>query len=419
MPAKKSTVVIGSGVIGMATAYYLAAEGRAVTVIDRAPDAADGASFANGGMLTPSLVDPWNAPGVFWKMLTWIGREDAPLLLRPQVLPQLLGWGVEFLRQSGEARFRANMAKNLSLSVYSLQMMAELRETLGLTYDQALSGSLKVFRSSRDLNESLARSELLQSFGLHLEAKDRKQVLALEPALGDIADSIAGGVFCPSDELGDARLFTHGLARAARDLGAELRFNEQVIGFQMDGDRIGHVLTDTETHTADDVVVAAGCWSPKVLRQLGMKLQVQPVKGYSLTLDADRWLERPGLAVIDDALHAAVVPLGKRLRVAGTAELAGYDDRLAAGRIANLRTLLAEIYPASCGHLDAMPARAWTGLRPVTPNGVPVIGRRGFANLYLNTGHGHLGWTMAAGSGRLLADVMVGRRPAIDPAQFN
>lgn len=412
-------IVIGSGLLGVTSAYFLARNGAEVTVLERTGGAANATSYANAGMLTPSMADPWNAPGVFGQLLRYLGKEDAPLLLRPRALPSILGWGLTFLANSRVERFHANLAANLRLANYSLDILRALREQQSLSYDQKTAGTLRVFREQRALDASAARWETLARFGLKTHVLSAAATVELEPALAEVRDKLAGGIHCPQDESGDARQFTQALAEKARSAGVTFKFNTTVTGFEHDGRKITAVATDSGPLVADTVVVSAGSWSTPLLQGLGLRLPVRPVKGYSITLDAGAWNQRPALPVIDDALHAAVTPLGQRLRVAGTAEFAGYDTALSPARIENLFSLLLSVYPGFAPHLDRSRAQPWAGLRPVSADGVPYIGRLRYDNLYLNTGHGHLGWTLAAGSARLLADIVSGRPAGLDRTAYD
>lgn len=413
--------VVGSGLLGVTSAYFLAESGCEVTVLDRAAAPAQGASYANSGMLTPSMADPWNAPGIFRQVLRWIGKEDAPFLLRPRALPSLLFWGVGFLCNARPERFHANMAKNLRLASYSLQQLRALRDRLGLQYDQRMRGTLKVFRHAAAFEDAARRNEVLARLGLDVRALDPEQCVQREPALASVRERLVGGIYCPEDESGDARAFTEALTEKARILGVQFRYGIGVRGFEREGGRVSALLTAAGAVQADAYVLAAGSWSPLLLRGLGLspRLPVQPVKGYSITVSMNGWAAPPQMPVIDDALHAAATPLGNRLRVAGTAELAGYDLSLTPARVENLFSLLLRLYPSFEPHLDRNRAAPWAGLRPMSPDGVPRIGRLGLENLYVNTGHGHLGWTLACGSSRLLADLVQNRKPEIDSAPYD
>jgi len=411
-------VVIGAGLLGATTAWFLAQDGHEVTVLDRNNDVAEGTSYANAGMLTPSMPDPWNAPGIVRQLLGYLGKEDAPLLLRGRALPGMIGWGLAFLANSRRDRFATAMEANLRLARYSVSVTRELRTSLKLAYDERAKGTLKVFRDQRSFDQALTRFELLARMGLSVKALDGAQVAAFEPSLSDVRASIVGGVYCEQDESGDARRFAVELARKARDAGVDFRFNANVTGFTSDSRKVTKVIAGAQSHPSDAVVIAAGAWSHLILRKLGIRLPVRPVKGYSITVGMQGWRGRPALPIVDDALHAAATPLGDRLRVAGTAEFAGFDSALTPSRVDNLFHLLLAMFPSFAPHLDRARAAPWAGFRPMTSDGLPRIGRLGLENVYANTGHGHLGWTLAAGSGRMLADIIASRNPEIDAKPY-
>lgn len=412
-------VVIGSGLQGVASAWFLAQEGCDVTVLERAPAVAQGTSYANAGMLTPSMADPWNAPGILGHVLGQLGHEDAPFLLRLRALPSLVGWGLAFLANARARPFRANMERNLRLASYSLALLRTLRAELGLHYDQRTAGTIKVFRERRAFDAAVRRNAVLAELGLDVRTLAPDEVVRTEPALAGVREKLAGGIYCPADESGDARLFTEGLARKAQEAGARFEFGAEVSGFETAGGRIAAVVTTRGRRAAEAFVLAAGVWSPLLLQPLGFALRLRPVKGYSITVPIGAWQAAPRMPVIDDALHTAATPLGDRLRVAGTAELAGYDTTLTPGRVENLFTLLLGLFPSYAPYLDRAAASPWAGLRPVSADGVPLIGRYRYDNLFLNTGHGHLGWTLACGSARLLADLMLGRAPGVDARAYD
>ena len=412
-------VVVGAGLLGLTTALFLKRHGADVVVVDRAEGPGAETSFANGGLLTPSMADPWNAPGILGQMMRWIGDESAPVLLRPQALPALGAWGVTFLRQSKPERFRENLLRNVRLANYTLSVMAGLRDEYDLAYDGACSGSLKLLRDEASLEQAIDMAESLASHGVRFEALDRTRTVAHEPALAPIADDIAGSLFFPDDERGDAHKFCRAIAALLRGLGVSLRFGLEVQSLRRAGARLTGVVTSEGVLESDVYVVAAGSYSMPLLRPLGLRLPVRPAKGYSITVPAESWRQPPCLPVVDDALHAVVVPLGDRIRVAGTAEFAGFDRQLRPRRIDNLRYLLRQTYPRFSASLDPTQIQAWTGLRPMSADGVPLIGATSIGNLYLNTGHGHLGWTHAAGSAKGLADQIMGQRSAFDIGEYS
>lgn len=408
-------VVIGAGLLGLTTAWFLRQQGCEVTVIDRAEGPGRETSFANGGMLHASQANPWNEPGVLGHALKMLGKEDAALLFRLRALPAMLGWGLRFIRNSSPALYLRNFEKNAHLARYSLACMADLREAIGTAYDYDARGTLKLFRTPEGVSAAAAMCRQLADWGIAFEVVDGAGAVGLEPALSPIADKLAGGLYFPADESGDAHRFCELLAAANAARGVSFRYRTQVKRLLRDAKRMLGVSTvEGDFVEADAFVIAAGSHSAPLARELGLAVPVQPAKGYSITLPLGEWQAPPRMPVIDDFLHAAVCPLGDRLRVAGTAEFAGYDLRLTPARIANLFKLLQQLYPAFTPHLEPARATQWTGLRPMSADGVGIMGRTRLANVFLNTGHGPLGWTMAAGAGRLVADEIVGRTPALE-----
>ena len=407
-------LVLGAGVIGTTTAYFLARDGHEVTLVDRRPDVAQETSFANGGIIHISLVDPWNAPGVALKLLRWLGREDSPLLLRPGALPGMLGWGLAFLRNSTAARHRRHTLVNLRLALYSAKVLRQLRAETDLAYDHAEQGLTKLFRDPQELEHAVAFSRLLEPHGVAHRVLDRAEILALEPALEAGGKGIVGAVLFPDDETGDARMFTRAVADLAEAAGAELRLGTSVEAIEAAGDRITGVRTGAGRLSADAYVLALGSYSPLLARPLGLRLPIYPVKGYSLTAPLDGWNAAPRLPIVDEALKVGLIPLGDRLRIAGSAEFGGYDSTPQARRADYVWRNAVQVYPELARHVDRAAIQPWAGLRPMTADGPPILGATRFANLFLNTGHGHLGWTMACGSARAVADVVSGRSPEID-----
>jgi D-amino-acid dehydrogenase len=408
-------LIVGSGVIGVTTAYFLAHAGHEVTVVDRCAEPGMGASFANGGLLTPSMADPWNAPGTFGNLLRWIGRDDAPMLLRLRALPQLVGWGMRFLRNSSPARFSANLRRNLHLAQYSLGVLRELRQSTPLSFDQTNVGTLMIFRSHASFDASVQRCAELRPLGLSSEAvSEPDRLLALEPALQAIGSQLVGGIHYPEDCSGDARQFAVSLADQARQLGVRFIFDTDVTAVATTRGRITSVATAAGPLVANAYIIAAGAFSTSLLRPAGIRVPVAPAKGYSITFPRSEGHSPPRMPVIDHDLHAAVTPIGQSLRVAGTAEFDGLSADIRAARVRTLTRLFEQLYPHHPLPQEQQGLREWTGFRPMSADGVPIIGRTRIDNLFLNIGHGHLGWTMAAGSGRALADLISERRPQID-----
>ncbi len=418
-------IVIGAGLAGLTTAYYLQRDGAQVTVIDRAAGPGLETSFANGALLHPSLVEPWNSPGVFWQVLRWIGREDAPMLLRAKAIPGLLTWGPRFLRNSTPERFALNTQKNLRLAIYSLQLMQQIREQTPIRYEHQARGLIAVFRSEAMQRQMLHAAEALARHGLAFRPLDQAGLLSLEPALAPIAGQLVGGIHYPTDEGGDAHLFCRELTRVLEQGGARLRFGLSADSIHAQGRRISHIQCAGESLQADAYVLAAGSYSPLLARSAGLSLPIRPGKGYSITMPRGRAAQAaPRIGIIDADLHAVVVPVGEdRVRVAGTAELAGYDLSIRPQRIENLKRLLERMFPRFAEKMTSGDFLPWTGLRPMCADGVPILGATRLDNLFLNTGHGHLGWTLAAASGRLVADSVVRRAPsaavAVDPADYS
>jgi len=410
--------IIGAGLIGVSTAYFLGRAGHSVVVIDRREGPGLETSFANGGMITPSQADPWNAPGIPGKLLRWIGREDAPVLLRPRSILPMLGWGLAFLRNSGLRRFKINLAKNARLARYSLDILRRLRCDENLHYDQAAAGTMKFYREARSLAGSGWLTRELEAAGVRFETLDTRGVIAREPALEAIAGNIIGGIYFPDDESGDAYKYCVGLAALAAVHGVEFRYGVRVDSIRC---RAGHVdalvVADGEI-LADRYVLAAGSYSAMLARSVGIRIPVQPVKGYSLTLDMAGWNPVPATPLVDDDLHVAATPLAGRLRIAGTAEFAGLDVNLTRERIRPMLEFASKIFPRQLQRIDESAVQPWAGLRPYSCDGVPILGATRLANLFLNTGHGHLGWSMAAGSGKLVADLAGGSTTEFDLSPY-
>ncbi|HKE45399.1 MAG TPA: D-amino acid dehydrogenase [Steroidobacteraceae bacterium] len=414
-----NVIVIGSGLIGISTAWALRERGAEVTVLERAEGPARETSFANGALLTPSMADPWNSPGVFWRLLHWVGREDSPMLLRPRALPSLARWGLQFIRYSSRQHYRHNTLLNAQLAVYSLRALQELRQQVRLDYASGTLGTMRLFRERADLDAALEMVEWLAQHGVHSRTLDRDATLGMEPALEPIAGQLAGGIHYPDDEHGDAFRFCEDLARHATERGVRFHYATRVERLEARERRITRVVGESQSWEADAVVVAAGSYSPQLVANLGIRVPVQPVKGYSITVPLDGVRPAPRMPLLDDSLHAVAVPLADRMRLAGTAEFAGFDRTVTPARLENLRFFLRQTYPQIARTASGAGTTSWAGLRPMSCDGVPIIGATALENLFLNTGHGPLGWTMCVGSGRALADLMLGARPEIDLAPYS
>jgi D-amino-acid dehydrogenase len=404
-------IVLGSGVVGVTTAYYLAKGGRDVTVVDRQPGPALETSYANAGEVSPGYASPWAGPGVPIKAIKWLLMKHGPLVIRPRLDPRMWIWLAQMLRNCTSARYAVNKARMVRLAEYSRDCLRALRSETGISYDERSRGTLQLFRSAKQLDAIEGDIVVLKRFGVPFELLDKTGCVAAEPALAAVRDKIAGGLRLPGDETGDCHMFTQSLARLAADLGVRFLYNTTIDRLSVEAGRISNVATSAGPLTADAYVVALGSYSPLLLRPLGIAAPIYPVKGYSITLPITKPEAAPVSTVMDETYKIAITRLGDRIRVGGTAELGGYNDRLYASRRATLEHSVRDLFPHGG---DLAKATFWTGLRPMTPDGPPVIGPTPIPNLYLNTGHGTLGWTMACGSGRLLADLLSGRRPEIE-----
>ena len=408
-------LVLGGGVIGVSTAYYLARAGHEVTVVERQPGVGLETSFANAGEISPGYSAPWAAPGLPLKALKWLFMAYRPLVIRPRADPAMLAWGLRLLRNCTAARYERNKGRMLRLAEYSRDCLRALRAETGIVYDARMQGTLQLFRTRKQVDGADADIAILKRFGIRHALLDREGCVQAEPALARVKDRIAGGLRLPDDETGDCFLFTNALAAMAGALGVKFLYGATVVALRQSGGRIEGVDirqgAARTVLTGDAYIVALGSYSPLLLKPLGLRLPVYPVKGYSLTVPITDAAGAPESTVMDETYKVAVTRLGDRVRVGGTAELAGYDLRLRPPRRATLDHVVTDLFPDAG---DTSRATFWTGLRPMTPDGPPVIGTTPFSNLYLNTGHGTLGWTMAAGSGRVLADVLSGKAPDID-----
>jgi D-amino-acid dehydrogenase len=409
-------LVLGAGVIGVTGAWYLAQAGHEVTVVERRPEPAMETSFANGGQISAGHAEPWAKPGVVPKILRWLGREDAPLLFRPRADWAQWRWGLGFLRECMPGRFERNTTALAALAVYSRECLGSLRNRTGIQYDALTRGILHFCTEERDF-EALARhARAMRALGIERELKSAQECLGIEPALRSSQAKVAGGVFTPQDESGDARKFTQELARLCREKGVLFETGKTVQAIDAAGGRVEGIRLKGTTLKADAYVVALGSYSPLLLRPLGIHVPVYPLKGYSITLalgpaEAEA---APTVSLTDEAHKIVISRLGNRLRAAGTAELTGYDTEVNRVRCDAILRRIRHLFP---GLSRIEPSDRWAGLRPATPNNIPVIGRTRLRNLFLNTGHGTLGWTLACGSGSVLADLVSGRKPEV-PFRF-
>lgn len=405
-------LILGSGVIGVTSAWALRRQGHEVVVVDRAGGPALETSFANAGQVSPGYASPWPAPGIPLKAVKWLLSRHAPLAIRPTGDPAQYRWLWQMLRNCTHHRYAVSKARMVRLAEYSRDQLGELRRETGIEYEQRTLGTTQLFRTQAQLDGAARDIAVLREYGVPHELLDRDGIVRVEPALVQMRDSLAGALRLPGDETGDCHLFTTRLAARAAETGVEFRFGRRVEALLASGDRLTGVRIDGRTETADAYVLALGSWSPRLLAPVGIDLPVYPLKGYSLTIPITRPELAPHSTVLDESYKVAITRFDQRIRVGGMAEVSGYDLSLPQRRRETLEMVVRSLYPDGG---DLARAEFWTGLRPSTPDGPPVVGATRYRNLWLNTGHGTLGWTMAAGSASYLADLIDGRPPAIDP----
>ena len=406
-------LVLGSGVIGTASAYYLARQGFEVVVVDRQNGPAMETSFANAGQVSPGYASPWAAPGVPLKAIKWLLERHAPLAIKATGDVDQYLWMAQMLRNCTASRYAVNKERMVRLSEYSRDCLDELRAETGIAYESRTLGTTQIFRTQAQVDAAAKDIAVLQQSGVPYELLDRDGIARVEPALEGVKDILAGALRLPNDQTGDCQLFTTRLAEMALQLGVEFRFGQNIERLDFAGDRVNGVWIDGKLETADRYVLALGSYSPQLLKPLGIKAPVYPLKGYSLTVPITDPAMAPTSTILDETYKVAITRFDNRIRVGGMAEIAGFDLSLNPRRRETLEMIVNDLYPRG-GDLDQ--ASFWTGLRPATPDGTPIVGATAFRNLYLNTGHGTLGWTMACGSGRLLADLIARRKPQISAA---
>ncbi len=409
-------IILGAGLIGVTSAWYLRQAGHAVTLIDRQPAAGLETSFANGGQISTSHPEPWANPGAPAQIVRWLGREDAPLLFRPRLDWQQWSWGLRFLFECLPRRATRNTARIARLALHSHRCLAALRTETGIDYDRLGRGILHLFFTPHEFSRAALRARLLQEFGIRANVLDASACIDLEPALTHSKRPFQGGLHAPEDETGDAFKFTQNLARFCQERGVNFSFAQTIESFRCRSDRIDGIWVQDEKAgrrllQGDAYLLAAGSYSPLLARTAGENLPVYPVKGYSVTLPLEDGTCAPCVSITDESRRIVYSRLGNRLRIAGTAELTGYAPRINPARCEAILKRARELFP-QLGTTGA--AEYWAGLRPATPGNVPIIGRSRFGNLFYNTGHGTLGWTLACGSAQVIADLIDGKPPAID-----
>jgi D-amino-acid dehydrogenase len=409
-------IILGAGVIGVTSAWFLAKEGHSVTVIERAQEPARETSYANGGQVSVCHAEPWANPKAPWKTLQWLGEEDAPLLFRLKMDWNQWRWGLRFLQQCTKEKAKANLQNLVRLGLYSRETLQDLRAKTGITYQQRTEGILHYYTDSAEFDAAIPAAALMRDVGLDRQVKSAAECLAIEPALAQSRYPIVGGTYTPSDESGDAREFTNQLAERCVALGVEFRYDCQIEALEKEGDDVKVVRVSSPTEgverlSADAIVVCLGSYSPLHLQPLGITLDIYPAKGYSATIPVIDPQHAPTVSLTDDGYKLVFSRLGDRLRVAGTAEFNGYNMELNPIRCKALIDRTSQIFPEG---MDYGAAEFWTGLRPATPGNLPYIGQTRYPSLWLNTGHGTLGWTECCGSAQAIADLIAGRQPAVE-----
>ena len=408
-------LILGSGVIGVTSAWYLAQAGHQVTVIDRQSGPALETSFANAGQISPGYASPWAAPGVPLKAIKWLLQRHAPLAFRPDGSSFQWRWMWQMLRNCSPEHYAVNKERMVRLAEYSRDCLKALRADTGIAYESRQRGTTQLFRTEQQLASAEKDIQVLRDSGVPFELLTRDELARAEPALEHVKHKLVGGLRLPNDETGDCQLFTTRLEAMARQAGVEFRYNLPIDALACSGGAIDGVHAGGQLLRADAYVVALGAHSTALLRSI-VDIPVYPVKGYSITVPVSDGAHAPVSTVLDESYKIAVTRFEDRIRVGGMAEIAGFDTRLDARRRATLEMVVDDLFP---GAGDLKQASFWTGLRPMTPDGTPLVGRTALSNLFLNTGHGTLGWTMSCGSAQLLSDLISARRPAIPSADLS
>ena len=404
-------IVLGSGVIGASTAYYLALSGAEVTVLERQAGPGLETSFANAGQVSPGYSTPWAAPGIPLKALKWLFKKHAPLAINLDGSLFQLQWMASMLSNCSPAHYAINKERMMRLSEYSRDCLRKLRADTGIEYEARSLGTLQLFRTLTQLESAQRDIAVLKECGVPYQLLDPNQLSSAEPALEAVRNKLTGGLRLPNDETGDCHLFTQEITKLAQKIGVDFQFNQSVGALLTDGNSITGVKVGERVLKADRYVVAFGCYSREFAAPLGLKLPVYPLKGYSLTLPLLDASKSPTSTILDETYKIAVTRFDNRIRVGGMAELNGFDLKKNPRRRETLELVVNDLFP---GGGDTLKAEFWTGLRPMTPDGTPIVGKTQFGNLFLNTGHGTLGWTMACGSGKLIADLVTGQTPEIN-----
>ncbi|MBP2605869.1 MULTISPECIES: D-amino acid dehydrogenase [Acinetobacter] len=402
-------IVLGSGVIGVASAYYLAQQGAEVTVLDRQSGPAEETSFGNAGQISPGYSTPWAAPGIPFKAVKWMFQHHAPLAINLDGSMWQLQWMAQMLKNCNPQSYAVNKERMMRVAEYSRDCLRELRKDTGINYENRAKGTLQLFRKEAQMEAVQRDISVLQECGVSYELLNGNELGRVEPALANTQDKLVGGLHLPNDETGDCYLFTNALAQIAKELGVNFQFNQNVEKLIVEGDEIKGVQVNGKVLTADRYVLAFGSYSRDFLKPLDLQLPVYPVKGYSLTIPIVDPAFAPQSTVLDETYKIAITRFDQRIRVGGMAELSGFNLGLNDDRRATLQMVTQDLFPGG----DMAQASFWTGLRPMTPDSTPIIGATRFKNLFLNTGHGTLGWTMACGSGKLISDIVLNHKTEI------
>lgn len=406
-------LVLGAGVVGVTSAWYLAKAGHEVTVVDRQVDVALETSYANAGQISPGYSAPWAGPGIPLKAIKWLMQDLAPFMINgKEVDPQTLSWMTKMLSNCTEGAYHKNKARMMRLAEYSRDCFINLRHELDIHYDERQKGTLQVFRTDKQVEASKKDISVLEECGVNFQVLDQDGCIEHEPALANVKDKIVGGLRLPGDETGDCFKFTNSLAEECKKMGVQFLMKTDVLSINKEGDEITSISSSRGKITADAYLVALGSYSTPMMSEIGLKIPVYPIKGYSLTLPIVDGNKAPTSTVMDETYKVAVTRFDDRIRVGGTAEIASYNKDLNEKRRANVEFVVGDLFP---GGGDIEKAEFWTGLRPMTPDGTPILGETKYSNLFLNTGHGTLGWTMSLGSGKYVADVISGQKTDIDP----
>ena len=406
-------LVMGGGVVGVTTAYQLQRDGHEVVLLERNADVALETSWGNAGMIAPGHSFVWSSPRAPWILLKSLFLKDQALRFRPSADPRLWTWSLRFLAECTAAKARNNTLRKHQIATYSQRVLQDTLAAERIEYDRIAQGILYFYRDRAALDAGVAHMQLLAEDGQEIRVLDRAQILALQPSLSGAAQKIAGGIYCPTDESGDCNKFTSGLAAICKSRGVEFHTDTTITAIETSGDTVSEVRTANGSFKADAYVMALGCESAALARTIGADLPIYPIKGYSLTIPVGNHKAPPTISTIDERNLVAISRFGDRIRVTATAEFAGYDKSHKPSDFAFMKSVTQELYPDGA---DYDRAQMWAGLRPMTPDNLPIIGRKRHRNLWYNTGHGHIGWTMSHGSARMAADLISGRTPAIPTA---